>query len=145
MEQDIRRELLDLNLQAKDLLAIYHRAAATRGVTDNELWVWYTLLLLEGTYTQQDICEMWSLPKQTVHSLVSNMVKRGYVELEPVPGSRNRKRIRLTEAGRAYGTEIVAPVYQAEQRAMGQLTEQERQTFSALLDKYISLLGGELV
>ena len=46
---------------------------------------------MQEEYSQQDICNAWSLSKQTVNSIVSNMVKKGYVYLEMVPGSKNRK------------------------------------------------------
>ena len=64
--------------------------------------------------------------------------------MKPVPGTRNRKIICLTEAGQAYGEAIVANIYQAEQRTLEKLSEQERQLGIALFGRYIALLKEEL-
>lgn len=107
-------------------------------------WVWYALLVLGGEYSQQDICDLWSLPKQTVNSIVSNLAKKEFVSLEAVPGTRNRKIIQLTDAGKSYGASIVMPVYQAEIHVLEQLPDQELQTYITMLGKYISLLKNEI-
>lgn len=83
---------------------------------------------------------MWALPKQTVNSIVSNLVKKDLISLEVVSGTRNRKMIHPTEKGRAYGEAIILPIYHAEQQAFEGLSESERQTCITLLGKYILLL-----
>lgn len=132
-----------LNQQVKELSSIYHSIASRSGVSDNELWVWYALLVLNGEYSQQDICDMWSLPKQTVNSIVAGLAKKELILLEPVPGTRNRKILRLTEEGRQYGESIILPIYQAERNALGKMSEQEREACISLFAKYISLLKEE--
>lgn len=144
MSEHIKKQLSEFNQQVKDLAGIYHEAASGSGISDNEFWVWYALLVLGGEYSQQDICDIWSLPKQTINSIVTNLAKKGYVSLEAVPGTRNRKIIRLSPEGRAYGENIVTPVYQAEQSALERMSEQERQICVALLGKYIDCLKEEL-
>ena len=91
MEQDIGKTFEVLNQQVKELAAIYHQAVSRYVISDNEFWVWYALLLVDADLSQQNICEMWSLPKQTVNSVISGMVKKGYVELEAIPGTKNKK------------------------------------------------------
>lgn len=144
MNQHIKKQLEILNQQVKELIGIYHQAAVKSGISDNEFWVWYTLLVLDKEYSQQDICDIWSLPKQTVNSVVSNLTKKGYVFLEVVPGTRNRKIIRLTESGRAFGENIVTLIYKAEERTIEKMSEEERQTCISLLGKYIGFLREEL-
>ena len=143
MKEQVTRQLETLNQQIKELAGIYHQAAARLGISDNEFWVWYTLFVMGEEYSQQDICEMWSLPKQTVNSVVANMVKKEFVKLEPVPGTRNRKLLRLTENGRYYCDTVIRPVFEAEYRTIGRLTEQELDNCISLLGKYISYLKEE--
>lgn len=143
MNEHIKEQLELLNHQVKELTGIYHQAAVKSGVSDNEFWVWYTLLILGEEHSQQDICDMWSLPKQTVNSVVANLNKKGYVFLEVVPGTRNRKVIRLTDAGKAYGKDIVTQIYEAENRTIERLSEEERQSCIALLGRYIGFLREE--
>ena len=133
-----------INQQIRELSGVYHSAASRSGISDNELWVWYALLIVGGEYSQQEICDMWSLPKQTVNSTTPSLSQRGLITLEAIPGTRNRKLLRLTEEGKRYGERMIMPLYHAEQQALGKMSEQERQACVALLGKYIALLKDEL-
>ncbi len=137
-------QLEQLNQQIKEFVGIYHTAMTRSGISENEFWIWYALLIMGGDHAQQDLCGMWSLSKQTVNNIVTRMVQDGYVTLEVVPGTRNRKVIRLTEAGRAYGERLVTPISLGELRAYARISEEERNTCSMVLDKYIGFLREEL-
>lgn len=144
MKEQTKQQLENLNQQIKELSGIYHQAAVRLGISDNEFWVWYTVFVMGEEYSQQDICEIWSLPKQTVNSVVMNMVKRELIKLEVVPGTRNRKLLRLTDKGKSYGEAVVRPIFEAEYRTIARLTEEERQLCISLLNKYIRYLREEL-
>lgn len=144
MSKHIKEQLEIMNQQVKELAAIYHSAASDSGISDNEFWIWYALLVVGGEYSQQDICDLWSMPKQTVNSVVTNWSKKGFVNLEAVPGTRNRKIIRLTEEGKAYGENVVLRIYGAEQHSLEKLTEEERQMCITLMGKYINILKSEI-
>ena len=77
------------------------------------------------------------LPKQTVNSLIANFSKKGFVVLEHIPGTRNRKVIRLTEEGIRYGQSKVKWIFDAEQKAMERSDPQELQAAISMLEKYI--------
>lgn len=144
MDETIKRQLETLNQQVKDLTAIYRRNSSEFGVSDNEFWIWYALLVMEEEYSQQDICDMWSLPKQTVNSVVANLRQKDYIYLEVVPGTRNRKIIRLSESGKEFGEKIISRIYDAEQRTFARMSKEERQTCVDLIGKYVSLLREEI-
>lgn len=129
-----------INQQIGQLAGIYHHAASRAGLSDNELWVWYTLLVLDENCTQQDICRIWSLPKQTVNSIIAHLLAKNLIRLQAVPGTRNRKIIIPTPQGRQYGQARIQPICQAEQRALRGFCAQEQQACVLLLDKYIALL-----
>lgn len=143
MDRVIKQQLETLNQQIKELTGLYHQAAAGAGISDGEFWVWYTLLAMEEEPSQQDICDMWSLPKQTVHSAVAGLVKKNLVYLEMVPGTHNRKTIRMTGEGRRYGEAVIRPILELEQRTMARMSEEERQTCISLLGRYTGLLREE--
>ena len=87
---------------------------------------------------------MWSLPKQTINSVIAHLRQKGFLSLEMEPGTRNRKIIRLTESGKAFGEKIVTPIYEAEQRTLARLTVQEREQCVALMEKYVTTFREEL-
>ena len=144
MKQESKKVFGLMSQQCKELTAIYHRAACQYGISDNEFWVLYALFVFEEEQSQQSISEMWSLPKQTVNSVVSGMIKKGHVYLETIPGTRNKKVIRLTEEGKRFGESVIFPIYDAEQRAVDNMTSQEQQLCTELLAKYISFLDKEI-
>ena len=82
--------------------------------------------------------------KQTVNTIISHMVKKGYVTLEVVPGTRNRKNIHLTEEGRKFGEKLIIPIADAEVRALERIPLKERKACIAVLAKYTNLLKEEM-
>lgn len=144
MERSIREQLEQINRQLKELAGIYRSAIGRGEVSENEFWIWYSLVTMEGEFSQQDICATWSFSKQTVNTIINHMVHKGYATLEAIPGTRNKKWIRLTQEGRIYGESIVLPVVSAEQRAFGKLPEEDRTAFAKSLSNYISIIRGEL-
>lgn len=144
MNNDTKSQLELINQQLKELAGIYRDAIETPNISTNEFWIWYSLVIMDGEYSQQDICSAWSLSKQTVNTIITHLTKKGYVSLEVVPGTRNRKIIRLTEEGRRYGESIVTPISNAEERAFEKLSDEDKTAFSAILTRYIDILKGEL-
>ncbi len=140
----IAQEQLELVIQQfKELTGVYRGAVSHSGVSENEFWIWYTLTVSDEEYSQQDICLAWSLPKQTVNNIITQMVHKGYAVLEVVPDTRNRKIIQLTEQGRAYGRALVMPVLTAEERALSRLDPQELFACSRVLSTFIGFLTQE--
>lgn len=142
MYKDIKKQVGVINRRIKEFNSLYHIAARKTGICDGELCIWSVLLSIEK-YSQQDLCDLFSLPKQTVNSLISSLIKRGYVFLEHVPGTRNQKVIRLTEKGQGYGQTRVMWIFEAEQRVMEETDPEEVQVLISMLGKYIQHLKRE--
>lgn len=127
-----------------ELSGIYRNAAARSGISVNEFWVWYTLVGEKREFTQQEICGFCGLPKQTVNTIVRNMVRQKLATLEIIPLNRSRKRIHLTPAGRIFGENLVAQAMTAERRAFLSLPEEEQKSALRFLDAYLPLLRGRI-
>lgn len=144
MRKGTKEQLETVNQQLKEMISLYRGVVSQAGISENEFWIWYALVNMEGEYTQQDICGIWSLSKQTVNTIITHMVQKGHVVLETIPNTRNRKRIKLTEVGRGYGESLVLPVFAAEQRAYERLPEEEQLVCTRVLGNYVALLREEL-
>lgn len=144
MDHNTKEQLETVNQQIKEMVSIYRGAVGHSGVSENEFWIWYSLVEMDGEYSQQDISGIWSMSKQTVNTIIMNMVRKGYVELDVIPGTRNRKVIRLTEFGKARGEELVRPISLAEQRAFARLPEEDRLACTAAFSRYITILKEEV-
>ena len=128
----------------REIDSLYHAAAIKANVSKGELSIWLALLNAKEEYSQQDICDIFSLPRQTVNSLIANLTKKGFVCLKHDPGSRNRKIICLTESGRAFGQDQVSWIFEAEQKAREETDPQELQVCIFMLEKYIQRLQKEI-
>lgn len=143
MDGQVKRQIDVINQLIKELNSLYHIAAVKSGVSDGEICVWSMLLTTDKEYSQQDLCELLFLPKQTINSIISGLIKKGYVFLEHVPGTRNRKVIRLSDEGRNYGEKNIMWIFEAEQHAMEDADPREVCTLISMLEKYINKLKRE--
>ena len=144
MDKTMKDQIDTINQRIKELNSIYHVAAGKSGISDGEVCIWSALLCSEEEYSQQDLSDLLYLPKQTVNSIISNLVKKGFVFLEHVPGSKNRKVIRLTKEGKDYGKQKVMWIFQAEEKALEQTDSEQVQACIDMIEKYISNLKKEI-
>ena len=144
MNIEIKNRIDIINQKIKELNALYRAAAIKSGISDGEISIWSLLLCSEKEYSQQDLADILYLPKQTVNSIISNLVKKRFVFLEHVPGRRNRKVVRLTEEGRAYGESRVMWIFQAEEKAMEETVPEEINACISMLENYIRRFKDEI-
>ena len=144
MNIEIKNRIDIINQKIKELNALYRAAAIKSGISDGEISIWSLLLCSEKEYSQQDLADILYLPKQTVNSIISNFVKKKFVFLEHVPGTRNRKVVRLTKEGRAYGESRVMWIFQAEEKAMEETVPEEINACISMLENYIRRFKDEI-
>ena len=66
-----------------------------------------------------------------------------FAYLEVIPGTRNRKVIRLTEAGKKYGENLILPITKAEERAHAKTLPEELELANSIFGKYINTIREE--
>lgn len=140
----IKAQLEKINHQEKEIVAIYRRISSVIGMSESEFWVLYALFTIKGECTQQEISDFWFFPKQTVNTVITNLKKKGYVQLETIPGTRNKKNILLTEKGKDFGNKTVMLVYSAELKVLEKMEPEERIKCIEIMDKYIFYLNEEI-
>ena len=99
------------------------------------MWILYYVSIAEEDISQQELQELMMFPKQTINSAVSGLVKKGYVSLEMIPGTRNRKRILLTKEGEAFTENTVGKLVKAEINAMSEMGDEKMQQYIELHDE----------
>ena len=143
MNLNYKEQVESINRKIKELVGIYRDAVKHLNISESEFWIWYTLVAVEGEHTQQDICAMWSLPKQTVNTAITHMRLKKYAYLENIPGTRNHKIIRLTEVGKKYGEALVLPISLAEEKAFEKISSEELALVTNVFGRYIEIVRGE--
>ena len=144
MDIEIKNQIEIINHKLIALNSLYRTAATKSGISDGEISIWSLLLCSQDEYSQQDLADILYLPEQTVNSIISNFVKKKFVFLEHVPGTRNRKVVRLTKEGKEYGESRVMWIFQAEEKAMEETDPEEINAYISMLEKYIGRLKEEI-
>ena len=107
------------------------------------MWILYFLSTSEDELSQHDLIEKMMFPKQTINSAVAGLAKKGLVELTMIPGTRNRKKLMLTEAGNAMANNTVNRMYQAECRVVEQMGAERMTQYVKLYRDFFTYLQKE--
>ena len=135
--------LMNIAKQEKQFDALYRNAGTLFGLPDCAMWILYFLSTSEDELSQQDLIEKMMCPKQTINSAVIGLAKKGLVELTMIPGTRNRKKLMLTEAGNAMANNTVSRMYQAECRAVEQMGADRMTQYLELYRDFFTCLQKE--
>lgn len=138
---DFFRDTFRFSIYSSDYM---RRDSATKGLEGMDFFVLLTETYLKEGYiagdycTQQMLSELWFTPKQTIHSAVIRLQKRGLVELQPVPDSKKEKAVRYTPQGKEYVAQHITPMFQRYSDAVMQMSREERMALYLLMQKYYS-------
>ena len=122
----------------KEYDSIFHSVALAVGLSDSALTVLYHTQELGDGCLQRDIAASAWVSKQTVHSTIRQLRERGLLSLSP--GKGRDMHIHLTPAGRRAVEECVAPLIDAEERALAALSDEEERVLLDLMGKYVETL-----
>ena len=95
--------------------ALYTAWCAAAGENQCRLFVLYALNAHEPV-TQKSIADSTGLSKQTVSTVMRALKAEGLVALQSETTDRREKSVRLTERGKKYADETLAPLYALEKR-----------------------------
>lgn len=90
--------------------------------------------------TQQDLCRRGCYAKQTINTAIIGLVGDGMLELIPISGTRNHKKIHLTQKGRELADRTASKLKAAEENAYARLSEEELAVYletAAKLNEYL--------
>ena len=106
---------------------LYEQWARAHGLSYNELLILISLVDSDNGCSQKDVSRQWMIPKQTVHSILKNMVRQKLVFLESSIADKRSKHIRFTDEGRRFAEQITGELFRLEQKIWDRLgTEQTK-------------------
>lgn len=118
----------------RELDEVYHEIALKIGLSDSAFLVLYGICEIGAGCLQKDICTVYSISKQTVHSSIRNLMKENYLRLE------KGGRLFLTPAGEQLVKEKIFPVIEAENASFSAMVPEEREELIRLTQTYLQLL-----
>lgn len=124
-----------------------YRSAITRlGLSEAAFWILYALRADgdgEDGLTQAQICEMYSLPRQTANSALKGLEAVGLVA-QTAGSDRRRKHLRLTTAGVELARRTADRLIEAENATFAGLTPETQRALLTSLRSYTDLLRENL-
>ena len=79
---------------------LYEAWARQRGISFYELLVILSITEADGKVLQKDICQRFTIPKQTVNTVIKTLIRKGWLELEVSEQDRRSRNLCLTAEGR---------------------------------------------
>lgn len=140
---EVKEFIMQIEQQRKEQDAIYHDVAVKYNLSDTAMWVLYIVSDSNEVHTQQDLCRQCFFAKQTIHTAVNSLMKLNLVELEAIQGTRNQKRILLTEQGWEVVKKTVEPLKEAENRAYKSLSKDELKAYLEMTERLTTALRNE--
>lgn len=125
MLPDTKDILRRMGQQEKQFNSLYRSLASAFKMPECSMWILYYLAMEETPLTQHELIDRMMFSKQTIHSAVSWLVKKGWVHLETIPSARNSKHIQLTDAGRQAAEASVCRVLVAEANAVNAMSTEK--------------------
>ena len=138
-----RKYILAYNQLLKECDTVYHNAAAKAGLSDCAFWILYSLHDMDHTYTQSEIGDNASMPRQTINSALKKLEKDGYLTLQRIDGKMG-KSIHLTELGEQFVQTHIVPVTAAEERVCALFSDNEKEAFLTTFRSLVERLKTEI-
>lgn len=139
----IREQIKLVNNALSRTLDLYRIWAKQHNLNYNALVILYTLDDYQ-VCTQKQICEWWALPKQTVHGILLDFEKKGYLTITANADNKRERLIAFTESGKLYASSILKQLHEMEEHAMEKLGAEQRAQLIDCNTKYYELLKEEL-
>ena len=126
---NLKNYMVEINQLSNEIDSVYHDIAQNYGISDSVYWILYIIYYSDTPISQIELCDCWSYSKQTVNSSITSMIKKGLITLEVIPGTRNKKRILLTSAGRELSASVIGETKKIEQAMFSKYSEKEMEKF----------------
>lgn len=98
--------------------------------------------------TQKKISQRWLIPKQTVNTILKDLVNKKFVRLIPVKEDKRNKRIQFTAAGKEYADTILSNLRKVELSTIQKMGIERMRRLNEDGELFLRLLrenGGETV
>ena len=104
---------------------LYDQWAKRYGLTAHAMFVLYCIAKEEGRCTQKQICEQLMLPKQTVHTILNNFERKGWLVRQVMELDKRNKHLVLTAAGEECVDAVVGELAKREEAAIRRMHPQQ--------------------
>ena len=126
------QKLKEFNDIHRQVSVLYHEIAVKLKLSNSAFSIFYTIYEMGGSCFQKDICDLFYMSKQTIHSCMKKLEQEGYLLKK-----ENDKHIYLTPKGEEFVKQNIAPILELEKNIFEKMTEQEGDVLLELNKKYL--------
>ena len=102
------------------------------------------MIYASGIHRQKDMSDVWGMPKQTVNTVITELVKNGDILLTADEKDKRSKRIELTKKGVQYAKSVVNPLIECEKKVIEKMGEARVRLLIETLSEYAAYLEEEM-
>ncbi|HEM3705103.1 TPA: winged helix-turn-helix transcriptional regulator [Streptococcus suis] len=100
------------------------------------MWVYYN----PGGVTQNWVSKKTYSSKQVVNATIKKFQEKGLVFLEENLADKRHKKVKLTEVGKQFASQILDPLEETEKTALSQLSLEDQERLIELTERYSQAL-----
>ncbi len=133
-DRETLKEVLRYDALWCEIIAQYGEWAKKQGISYHELVTAYSIWL--SPCTQREIVLRWGIPKQTVHSILREFLKNGYIILQRSETDKRSKHIYFDAKGKEKFGPVMRRLIDLELRVWNRLQEKEAKALLLFTEKY---------
>lgn len=143
MKREFQSQLSAINAANNKINGLYSRWAQKRNISGYTVCIFYSLLT-EDSLTQKQVREEFEIPKQSVNNIITALKNDGHIILTSSTEDKREKLICLTDQGRSYAQELLAPLFAVEDAVMKKMGHPMVQQMIDTTVAYCSYLEQEM-
>lgn len=117
---------------------LYEKWAKQQGINSYVSRIMY-MIYASKINKQKDIVESYGMPKQTVNTVITELQKKGYIQLIQDKNDKRSKIIILTDEGIEYAEKIVTPLLNCEKEVLSEMGKERVELLIDTLHQYAEL------
>ena len=139
---EINDKVKYLNNMLCEIDNLYQSLLLSKGLSDSEYVVLFSILELGEGCLQKDISDNSYINKKTINSTIKKLEKKGLIRLKA--GKYPNLHIYLTKEGKGYIQQNIIPIIEIENNVMGEVPDKDFESLVNTYSKYIKIFQDEV-
>ena len=140
-----RNKISQIYETVKRINRVYEVWAGKHGLTLYEMQIYYVIWEREKhKITQKELSKQLDAPKTSINSIIKKQLKTGRIEMSVNPLNKREKIIVLTKEGETFAKESICPLFQYEEEAASEFSDNEWEIAMNTQTKFANILWDKM-
>lgn len=141
MKSPVRKRITRMYEAVYAVEDTYRSYAEMKKIGYLDFLFFYEMLSDPEPFTQKKMCDLLEISKTTMNSLVKRWMAKGYLRLEPGSPDARTKVMVLTESGSRFAHDLVDPIFEMEEEAIQNVSDEDLEMIESIVAKYANPLS----